>query len=243
MYKDNIAIMNFYSFVKISEPELLIPRILLLGMKKRLKGTILLAQEGFNGGISGREEDINLLIAKIIEYTGAKDIINKTNYSSNHVFSKLKVKLKKEIVSMGVHNLNITELKGDYIEPKDWDQFITRDDVVLVDTRNDYEVEIGTFEKALNPNTYSFKEFPKWADQNKDLLKNKKIAMCCTGGIRCEKSTAYLKTLGYDEVYHLKGGILQYLEDTQNINKLWKGECFVFDDRNEVDENLRPIIL
>jgi UPF0176 protein len=241
MYKDNISVMNFYSFVNITEPEFLIPKILLIGMKKRLKGTVLVAQEGFNGGISGPEEDVKFLLEKIIEYTGAKDVISKINYSESHVFGKLRVKLKKEIISMGCDNLDVSYLKGEYIETHEWDNFISRDDVILVDTRNDYESKVGTFAKAIKPYTESFREFPKWAQDNQDLLKNKKIAMCCTGGVRCEKSTAYLKVLGYNEVYHLKGGILQYLEDTQNINKLWQGECFVFDDRELVDINLKPI--
>jgi UPF0176 protein len=241
MYKDDIAIMNFYSFINIDQPELLIPRILLIGMKKRLKGTVLVSKEGFNAGVSGNEEDVKLFFEKIIEYTGAKDIISKINYSSNHVFGKLRVKLKEEIISMGLNDLNVQDLKGEYIEPKDWDQFISRDDVILVDTRNNYEVEIGTFQNAINPDTNSFKEFPEWAKNNYELLQNKKIAMCCTGGVRCEKSTAYLNSLGYKELYHLKGGILQYLEETNNVNKLWQGECFVFDDRNSVDEKLKPI--
>jgi UPF0176 protein len=242
MYKDDISVINFYSFVEIKEPEFLIPKILLIAMKKRLKGTILLAHEGFNGGISGNKDDIELLIDKLTEYTGAQAIVNKVNYSKSHVFGKLRVKFKKEIVSMGVEDLDVNGLKGDYIEPEDWDKFITRDDVILVDTRNDYEIEIGTFKNSVNPNTYSFKQFPDWVEKNHEVLKDKKIAMCCTGGVRCEKSTAYLRKLGYEEVYHLKGGILQYLEDTGNPNKLWKGECFVFDDRASVDQDLKPII-
>jgi UPF0176 protein len=241
MHKDNIAILNFYSFVHINEPEFLIPKILLVAMKKRLKGTILIAQEGFNGGVSGRYEDAKFLLEKIIEYTDAQNVISKVNYSTDHVFGKLRVKLKEEIISMGIEKLDVNTLKGNYIEPKEWDDFVTQDDVILVDTRNDYEVEIGTFENSINPNTYSFKQFPKWVENNHELLKNKKIAMCCTGGVRCEKSTAYLKQLGYQEVYHLKGGILQYLEETKNQNNLWKGECFVFDDRESVDNVLKPI--
>jgi UPF0176 protein len=241
MHKADVAIMNFYSFIKIEEPEFLIPRILLLGMKKRIKGTVLIAKEGFNGGISGQEQDVRLLLEKIIEYTGAKDVMSKINYSSAHAFGKLRVKLKKEIISMGFENLNVQDLKGDYIEPKDWDNFITQNNVILVDTRNNYEIELGTFSHSVSPNTYSFKEFPQWAQNNSELLKNKKIAMCCTGGIRCEKSTAYLKELGYKDIYHLKGGILKYLEETGNVNNLWKGECFVFDERLSVDDNLKPL--
>ncbi|WCR56667.1 MAG: hypothetical protein PG979_000724 [Rickettsia asembonensis] len=141
---------------------------------------------------------------------------------------------------MNVEDLNVDLFKGEYIEPKDWDEFITKQNVIVIDTRNDYEVEVGTFKSAINPNTKTFKQFPAWVQQNQELLKGKKIAMVCTGGIRCEKSTSLLKSIGYDEVYHLKGGILQYLEDTQNKNNLWQGECFVFDDRRAVVDDLSP---
>ena len=150
------------------------------------------------------------------------------------------VKLKPEIVALGFGEIDVNKLKGEYIEPKDWDEFISRKDVILVDTRNDYEVEVGTFEGAINPLTDTFKELPKWVEENKALFEGKKIAMCCTGGIRCEKSTAFMKMIGYKDVYHLKGGILQYLEDTNNVHGKWKGDCFVFDDRRAVDDALAP---
>ena len=141
---------------------------------------------------------------------------------------------------MKAGEIDVERLKGEYIETTDWDKLIQRSDVITVDTRNSYEVKAGTFEGALDPHTESFREFPEWAKNNAKLFKNKKIAMFCTGGIRCEKSTAYMKALGYDEVYHLKGGILQYLEDTKNKNGVWKGNCFVFDDRGAVDSDLLP---
>lgn len=141
---------------------------------------------------------------------------------------------------MAVGDIDIASLKGEYIEANDWDKFISQDNVVVIDTRNDYEVCIGTFKGAIDPKTETFKQFPKWVEQNKDLLVGKKIAMYCTGGIRCEKSTAYLKKLGFNDVYHLKGGILQYLEDTHNHSNLWQGECFVFDDRRAVESDLSP---
>ena len=241
MHQDVITVLNFYSFVGIESPEMLIPKILLIGRKKSIKGTILLAKEGFNGGISGAQEDVELLVENLRKITGAEDINVKINYAPSHPFRKLKVKIKKEIVTMGIEDLNIDAFKGRYVEPKDWDTLISRDDVVLVDTRNDYEVEIGTFENAIDPKTATFREFPKWVQSNRDALDGKVIAMCCTGGIRCEKSTAYLKSLGYEEVYHLKGGILQYLEDTKNANHKWNGECFVFDDRRAVDDSLAPV--
>ncbi len=240
MLTEQIAVVSFYSFVNILEPEMLMPKLLLIGKKKSLKGTVLLAKEGFNGSISGSKENIDLLVAELVKLTNSDDISVKVNYAPEHPFQKLKIKLKKEIVTLGIGSMDVHGLKGSYIEPKDWDEFISRKDVILVDTRNDYEVEVGTFDGAINPATETFRELPKWVEQNKSKLEGKKIAMCCTGGIRCEKSTAYMRMLGYDEVYHLKGGILQYLEDTQNPNKKWKGECFVFDDRRAVDTDLHP---
>lgn len=240
MYIDQIAVINFYSFVNINEPDILVPKLLLVAKKKGIRGTILLAKEGFNGGISGSKENVDLLLEHITELTKADYVNVKVNYTSAHPFSKFKVKLKKEIVTMGIENLDVNHYKGKYIEPKDWDDFVNRENVVLVDTRNDYEVSVGTFDKALDPMTDTFRQFPDWVKSHSDHLKDKVIAMFCTGGIRCEKSTAYLKTLGYKEVYHLKGGILQYLEDTKNKNAKWKGECFVFDDRRGVDDNLAP---
>jgi UPF0176 protein len=241
MQQSQIAIVSFYSFVKIVDPEMLIPKILYVGKRKLLRGTILVAREGFNGSISGPEDDVQLLLQAIIDLTKATDVNVKTNYSGVHPFHKLKVKLKPEIISMGIKDFEVAGATGDYIEPKDWDEFIARDDVILVDTRNDYEVAAGTFENAIDPRTETFKQFPKWAQDNLNLFQGKKVAMCCTGGVRCEKSTAYMRSLGFQEVYHLKGGILQYLEDTGNKAGKWHGECFVFDDRRGVDDNLEPV--
>lgn len=235
-----IAVLSFYSFTNLENLEILLPKILLIGKKRRIRGTILLAPEGFNGSISGTKEEVNFLVDEIIKLTSAEDVNIKINYCDIHPFQKLKVKLKKEIIAMTVGDLDIANLKGEYIEPKDWDKFISQNNVVLVDTRNDYEVCVGTFKGAIDPKTETFKQFPKWVEQNKELLAGKKVAMFCTGGIRCEKSTAYLKTLGFNDVYHLKGGILQYLEVTHNRNRLWQGECFVFDDRRSVASDLSP---
>ena len=237
---NSIAVLSFYSFVNIAEPEKLLPQILLITKKKYVKGTIIIAREGFNGSISGKEEFLRLVIEELRKLTNSGDINIKINYCNISPFSKIKVKLKNEIVSMKSGFLNVEKLKGNYIETADWDQFIQRDDVILIDTRNSYEVKVGTFKGAINPYTETFREFPEWAQKNKELFKNKKIAMCCTGGIRCEKSTAYMRTLGYNEIYHLKGGILQYLEDTKNRNGAWQGECFVFDDRGAVSADLSP---
>ena len=164
-------------------------------------------------------------------------LANFTNIIDNPVetvpFKRMFIKLKKEIVNMGLGSFDTP--RGEYVSGEAWDQLIQQPDVVLVDTRNDFEVEMGTFKNAVDPKTTSFTEFPQWAKENLDPAKHKKVAMFCTGGIRCEKSTAYLKAQGFNEVYHLKGGILQYLADTKNKNGLWQGECFVFDDRRMAD--------
>lgn len=233
------AIVSFYSFVKIQNTERLLPQLLLIGKKKLLKGTILLAHEGFNGSVAGSNDDVMLLVNELIRLTSAVDVSVKVNYATQCPFQKFKVKLKPEIIAMNVPDLDIN-LKGEYVLPCDWDAFINKEDVITIDTRNEYEVAVGTFKGAINPNTDTFKTFPDWVKNNKDLLSGKKIAMYCTGGIRCEKSTAYLKMLGFNEVYHLKGGILQYLEDTQNKHNIWQGECFVFDDRRAVADDLSP---
>lgn len=238
---DSVAVLSFYSFVNIPQPEILLPKILLITKKKYVRGTIILAKEGFNGSISSTtEEHLHLVIKALKELTNPTDISIKVNYCSTQPFSKIKVKLKNEIVSMKAGEIDVESLKGKYVETSDWDRFIQRSDVIVVDTRNSYEIKAGTFKGALDPHTESFREFPEWAKNNTELFKNKKIAMFCTGGIRCEKSTAYMKALGYEEVYHLKGGILQYLEDTKNENGIWEGNCFVFDDRGAVDSDLLP---
>jgi UPF0176 protein len=239
----SVAILSFYAFVRINDIESLQQRILFLCKKKLVKGTILLAHEGFNATISGDEISVNEVLTKIIDMTDACEVMSKVNYDDTAPFSKMKVKIKPEIIKMGVGDLDISNLKGDYIDPADWDEFISREDVILIDTRNKYEIEVGTFEGAINPQTNTFTEIPRWVSENEDLLTGKKIAMCCTGGVRCEKSTAYLKQIGYNEVYHLRGGILQYLEDTGNKNHKWQGDCFVFDDRVAVNDNLDALMI
>ncbi len=235
-----VAVLSFYSFVNLPELEILLPKILLISKKKYIRGTIIIAHEGFNGSISGKEDNLHLVIEELRSLTNPKDINIKVNYCSTQPFSKIKVKIKNEIVSMKSGEIDVENLKGNYIETTDWDQFIKGSDVVVVDTRNSYEVKVGSFQKAIDPHTETFREFPEWAEKNSELFKNKKIAMFCTGGIRCEKSTAYMKTLGYEQVFHLRGGILQYLEDTKNKNGAWTGDCFVFDDRGAVDSDLSP---
>ncbi len=239
-HTDKIAVTSFYSFVNLKDIEVLQPKIMLIALRKYIKGTILLSKECFNGSFSGPKENIDYVLGEIIKLTQAKDVSIKTNYCDKHPFEKFKVKLKKEIVTLGVGDLDVQNLKGEYLSAEEWDEYLTKEDVVVIDTRNDYEVEIGTFKGAIDPKTPTFRDLPKWVDNNKESLKDKTILMCCTGGIRCEKSTAYMKHLGYEKVYHLKGGILQYLEDCNNKNNMWTGDCFVFDDRRAVDEKLKP---
>lgn len=213
--------------------------------ENQLKGTILVAHEGINSTISGFRENIDALYQFLKNLYNIENFEYKESAHQEQPFEKMKVRLKKEIVALKSNNVSkysdVHKFKGQYIEPKDWDDFISQDDVVLVDTRNNYEIILGTFEGAVNPNTKYFRQLPEWVEENRELLKGKKIAMCCTGGIRCEKSTSYMKKIGYDDVYHLKGGILQYLEDTKNKNNKWQGSCFVFDDRLALNENLQAI--
>ncbi|PHS19268.1 MAG: hypothetical protein COA86_05785 [Kangiella sp.] len=203
-------------------------------------GTLLLAQEGINGTVAGSRKSIDQLLVWLENQSGLDSIVVKESISEEKPFKRTKVKLKKEIVTMGVEGIDPRKVVGTYVEPKDWNALITDPDVLLVDTRNDYEYAVGTFENAVNPNTVSFRDFPDYVKNNLSPAKHKKIAMFCTGGIRCEKSTAFMKERGYEEVYHLKGGILKYLEEVPKEETTWKGECFVFDDRVTVDHDLNP---
>ncbi|MGH1417545.1 MAG: rhodanese-related sulfurtransferase [Hyphomicrobiaceae bacterium] len=204
-------------------------------------GTLLLAHEGINGTIAGLREGVDKVLSFIRNtVSGCADLDVKESYSDVAPFIRLKVRLKREIVTMGVPDIDPRHSVGQYVAPEDWNALISDPDTIVVDTRNDYEVAIGTFERAVNPNTASFRELPNWADENLPKDKSKKIAMFCTGGIRCEKSTALLRQRGYSEVYHLKGGILKYLEDVPKDESLWNGECFVFDRRVSVGSGLKP---
>lgn len=206
--------------------------------KLNIKGTILLASEGLNGTVSGEQSNINQLLEYLNKDQRINPISSKFSWHDEQPFYRTKVKLKKEIVTMGIDGLDPRKTVGTYVAPKDWNTLISDPDVTVIDTRNDYEIEIGTFKGAVNPTTKSFREFPDYVTQNLDPKQHKKVAMFCTGGIRCEKSTAYLKEQGFDEVYHLKGGILQYLEEVPKEQTLWQGDCFVFDNRVAVNHDL-----
>ena len=206
-------------------------------------GTLLLASEGINGTISSTRAGIDTVLAWLEQQPGLDNIDTKESFDQEIPFYRTKVKLKKEIVTMGVEGIDPRHVVGTYVQPKDWNKLISDPDVMVVDTRNDYEVEIGTFKGAIDPQTTSFREFPQWANKNIDPGKTKKVAMFCTGGIRCEKSTAYMKEQGFDEVYHLEGGILKYLEEVPQDQTLWEGECFVFDNRVAVGHDLKTRLL
>ena len=203
-----------------------------------VKGTLLLANEGINGTIAGPQSGIDNVLAHLQSDSRLDPITFKNSFNEENPFQRTKVKLKKEIVTMGVEGIDPTLTVGTYVKPKDWNDLISDPDVLLVDTRNEYEIEIGTFKNAVNPKTTTFREFPDYVKENLDNTRHKKVAMFCTGGIRCEKSTAYMKEQGFEEVYHLEGGILKYLEEVPKDETMWEGECFVFDGRVAVDHDL-----
>ncbi|MEH6556366.1 MAG: rhodanese-related sulfurtransferase [Oceanicoccus sp.] len=236
---EQYVVCAMYKFVTLDHYESLRTPLLELMKSLNVFGTLLLASEGINGTVAGSRESIDSLLAWLRQDRCLGDIDCKESYTDKRPFLRSKVKLKKEIVTMGIEGIDPKQVVGTYVEPKDWNALISDPEVLLVDTRNDYEVQVGTFRGAINPNTETFREFPQYVKDNLDPQQHKKVAMFCTGGIRCEKSTAYLKEQGFDEVYHLKGGVLKYLEDVPADDTLWDGECFVFDDRVTVDHQLQ----
>ena len=207
-----------------------------------LRGTVLLADEGINGTVAGERSALEHMLAFIRGWSGFADTEAKFSAANSMPFKRMKVRLKKEIVALGVPETDAAHGKGEYVSPLDWNDLIAQDDVVVIDTRNDFEVALGSFEGALDPQTPSFRDFPKWFGQQKDKWqaagKTPRIAMFCTGGIRCEKATAFVKDQGFDDVYHLKGGILKYLENVPETQSKWSGDCFVFDDRISLGHGL-----
>ncbi|MFV1921325.1 MAG: rhodanese-related sulfurtransferase [Methylotenera sp.] len=227
-----------YKFVSLPDYKTLQQPILDACLKHNIKGTILLAQEGINGTIAGNPDDIHAVLTYLRQDARLSDLEHKESYADKHPFYRMKVKLKKEIVTMGVPEVNPNHVVGTYVRPEDWNNIISDPDVIVLDTRNDYETHIGTFKGAINPKTTTFREFPKYVEKNLDKTKHKKVAMFCTGGIRCEKASSYMKQQGFKEVYHLQGGILKYLETVPKEQSLWEGECFVFDQRVGVKHGL-----
>jgi UPF0176 protein len=232
------VVCALYKFVTLKNFEALRQPLLQFMESNNIRGTLLLAEEGINGTVSGTRQTIDILLDWLNADERLNPISVKESLDETQPFHRTKVKLKKEIVTMGVEGIDPLKTVGTYVKPADWNALISDPEVLLIDTRNDYEIEIGTFKHAVNPNTESFREFPQYVKDNLDPAKNKKVAMFCTGGIRCEKSTAYLKEQGFDEVYHLEGGILKYLEDVPKDNTLWEGACFVFDNRVAVNHDL-----
>ncbi|MDA7951013.1 MAG: rhodanese-related sulfurtransferase [Pirellulaceae bacterium] len=236
---EDIVVCALYHFTSLGEYKDLREPLLALMKKEGVKGTILLAKEGVNGTIAGSRHAIDTVLAWLRQIPALTTLTCKESYDSSLPFHRTKVKLKKEIVTLGVEGIDPLKSVGTYIEPKDWNDLISDPEVTLIDTRNDYEVEIGTFQGAVNPQTKTFRDFPEYVAQNLDPKKQKRVAMFCTGGIRCEKSTAYLKQQGFEEVYHLQGGILKYLEEVPRKDSLWNGDCFVFDNRVAVNHELK----
>jgi UPF0176 protein len=235
---DQFLTAALYKFVSLPDYQTLQKPILAYCVERNIKGTLLLALEGINGTIAGKAEDIHAVLSYLRQDPRLSDLEHKESYADSHPFYRMKVKLKKEIVTMGVAGVNPNDVVGTYVKPEDWNALISDPDVILLDTRNDYETHIGTFKGAIDPKTTTFREFPAFVQQNLDKTKNKKVAMFCTGGIRCEKASSYMKQQGFEEVYHLQGGILKYLETVPENESLWEGECFVFDQRVGVKHGL-----
>lgn len=237
-----ITVAALYRFARFDDPAALREPLQTLCNAAGIKGTLLLAREGINGTIAGAADALEQVIGHIRGLPGCDDLDAKYSSAREMPFYRMKVRLKKEIVTMGAGELDPATNAGIYVEPQDWNALISDPDTILIDTRNAYEVAIGTFEGAIDPKTDRFSAFPEWFDAHADRLtqgKPRKIAMFCTGGIRCEKSTALVKSRGFDEVYHLKGGILKYLETVSAEQSKWQGECFVFDQRVAVGQGLK----
>ena len=232
------TICALYKFTRLDDFEEIQDPLKLFLDSLNIRGTLLLAREGVNGTIAGDNDSIMKSLDYLQKDKRLVGLEYKFSYSEKPPFKRLKVKLKKEIVTLGVSNIDPTFSSGTYVKPADWNELINNPDIVLIDTRNNYEFEIGSFKGSINPNTETFRQFPAYTKNNLEKYRDKKIAMFCTGGIRCEKSTAYLKSKGFENVFHLQGGILKYLEEVKEDDSLWEGECFVFDDRVAVKHNL-----
>jgi len=235
-----LTIAALYHFTRFPDPAALKPGLLEVCVAHGVKGSLLLAPEGINGTIAGTRGGIDAALAAIRALPGCETLEWKESHSESMPFGRMKVRLKREIVTMGQPDVDPLARVGNYVAPSDWNALISDPDTVVIDTRNDYEVAIGTFQGALDPGTRAFGEFPKWWQANRDRFAGKRIAMFCTGGIRCEKSTNYLLGQGVNQVFHLKGGILKYLEEVPQETSLWQGQCFVFDDRVSVGHGLVP---
>lgn len=233
-----IVVAALYKFVSLPDYQALREPLLQTLLQHEIKGTLLLAEEGINGTVSGSRAAIDALLGWLRQDPRLADVDHKESYCEQQPFYRTKVKLKKEIVTLGVPGVDPNAAVGTYVEPADWNALISDPEVLLIDTRNDYEVAIGTFEGAIDPKTASFREFPEYIKTHFDPSRHKKVAMFCTGGIRCEKASSYMLGEGFAEVYHLKGGILKYLEEVPEAESKWRGDCYVFDNRVTVRHDL-----
>ena len=232
------TIAALYHFTRFDDPSMIKGPLLQVCTENGVLGSLLLAREGINGTIAGQRAGIDAVLGHIRALPGCSEFEWKESSAANPPFNRMKVRLKREIVTMGQPDVDPRARVGHYVKPAEWNELIQSPDVAVIDTRNDYEVAIGTFDGAVDPKTKSFGEFPEWWEQNKDRFHNKRIAMFCTGGIRCEKSTNYLLGQGVEDVFHLHGGILKYLEEVPEQQSSWNGECFVFDARVSVKHGL-----
>ncbi|MGJ8515838.1 oxygen-dependent tRNA uridine(34) hydroxylase TrhO [Carnimonas bestiolae] len=235
---DGIVVAALYKFITLADYQQLREPLRSFMLDHDIKGTLLLAAEGINGTVSGTREAIDALLEWFAQDERFAGLEYKESLASEHPFYRTKVKLKKEIVTMGVPGVDPNQKVGTYLEPEEWNRLLDDPEVVLIDTRNDYEVDIGTFEGAVDPKTKTFREFPGYVRGHYDPEKVKKVAMFCTGGIRCEKASSFMLNEGFEEVYHLKGGILNYLKEIPEEQSKWRGECFVFDNRVTVKHDL-----
>jgi UPF0176 protein len=236
----SILTAALYKFARLGDFAAMKAPLLALCQEHAIKGTILLAAEGINGTIAGAPANVHAVLAFIRSDSRLADLVHKESYGDKMPFYRMKVRLKREIVTLGVPGVDPSAMAGTYVKPQEWNELLGDPDVVVVDVRNDYEVSLGTFKGALNPHTRSFRELPAWLRSQEALRKKPKVAMFCTGGIRCEKSTAFLRSEGFEQVYHLEGGILKYLETVPEAESRWEGECFVFDERVSVVHGLHP---
>lgn len=234
------VVAALYKFVSLPDYKDLREDLLQTCLDAGVKGTLLLAAEGINGTIAGSREGIDRVLTYLRQDPRLADLSHKESFDTAQPFYRMKVKLKKEIVTMGVAGIDPNEVVGQYVKPADWNALISDPDVLVIDTRNDYEVKIGSFKGAVNPDTQSFREFPEYVRSHYNPQQHKKVAMFCTGGIRCEKASSFMRQEGFAEVYHLEGGILKYLEEVPADDSLWQGECFVFDNRVSVGHGLNP---
>ncbi len=236
----NYVVAALYKFVALPDVHALQDPLLAVCLRNEVRGTLLLAPEGINGTVCGTREGIDALLGYLKAMPGMADLEHKESLSHEPPFARIKVRLKREIVSMGVPEVDPNRRVGTYVEPAEWNALLDDPEVVLVDTRNDYEVRVGTFEGAVDPDLDNFRQFPAWAERDLDPKRHRKVAMFCTGGIRCEKASSFLLERGFEEVFHLRGGILKYFEEVAQSESKWRGECFVFDQRVTVDHALEP---